>query len=74
MKKYTVKELAHLLDDYIGVVCTDDSYSWSNPEMFYTLDDLVNAYGERRIKWLTISGSEDEIYQTIVLEELENEL
>lgn len=67
MKKYTVKELAHLLDDYVGVVFLDDSYSWSNPEMFYTTQDLVNKYGERTIKWITFSGSEDEIYQAIVL-------
>ena len=67
MKKYTVKELAHLLDDYIAIVFIDDSYSWTNPEMFYTTQDLVNKYGERTIKWITFSGSEDEIYQAIVL-------
>lgn len=68
MKKYTVKELAHLLEDYIAIVVSDDSYSWSNPEMFYTSQDLVNKYGERTIKWITFSGSDDDIYQTIVLE------
>lgn len=68
MKNYTVKELAQLLDDYIAVVFIDDIYSWSNPEMFYTTQDLVNKYGERTIKWITFSGSEDEIYQAMVLE------
>lgn len=67
MKKYTVKELAHLLDDQVAVVFIDDSVSWSNPEMFYTTQDLVDKYGECTIKWITFSGSEDEIYQAIVL-------
>lgn len=70
MKKYTVKELAHLLDDYIGVVFTDDFDRWTTPEMFYTLQELVDKYGKHTIKLISLGGSEDEIYQAIVLEEL----
>lgn len=33
MKKYTVKELAHLLDDYVGVVFLDEFERWTTPEM-----------------------------------------
>ena len=69
MKKYTVKELAYLLDEYkIGVAFTADFKSWSTPEMFDTPQELVNKYGERVISWITFSGSEDEIYQAIELE------
>lgn len=69
MKKYTVQELAHLLDEYnIGVAFTADFNSWSTPEIFDTPQELVTKYGERTIKWITFSGSEDEIYQVIELE------
>lgn len=69
MKKYTVKELAHLLDEYkIGVAFTDDIYSWSNLEMFNTIQGLVDKYGELTVNCITFSGSEDEIYQAIELE------
>lgn len=68
MKKYTVKELAHLLDDYIGVVFTDEFDRWTTPKMFYTLQDLVDKYGEYTIKCISFGGSEDEIYQAIELE------
>lgn len=68
MKKYTVKELAYLLDDYTGVVFTDDRDSWSTPEMFDTLEELVTKYGERTINWITVISSEDDIYQVIVLD------
>lgn len=69
MKKYTVNELAHLLDHYnIGVVFTDDFNSWVTPEIFDTTQDLINKYGERTIKWITFNGSEDESYQVIELE------
>lgn len=68
MKKYNVKELAHLLDDYIGITFSEDFSSWSNPEMFYTLQELVTKYGERTITWITFVGSEDDIYQLIELE------
>lgn len=68
MKKYTVKELAQLLDDYIAIVFIEDRHSWSNPEMFNTIQDLVDKYGERTIEWITFSGSEDDFYQVIVLE------
>lgn len=74
MKKYTVKELAHLLDDYVGVVFLDEFEHWTTPEMLYTLQELVDKYGERTIKFISFNGSEDDIYQVIVLEELENEL
>lgn len=69
MKTHTVQELAHLLDDYnIGVTFTADFNSWSTPEMFDTPQELVNKYGERVIKWITFSGSEDDVYQVIELE------
>lgn len=70
MKKYTVKELAHLLDDHIAVVFNDGFDSWSTHEieMFDTLQELVNKYGERTINWITFDGSEDDIYQVIELE------
>lgn len=68
MKKYTVKELAPLLDDNIGVVFTDESDSWSLPEMFYTLQDLVDKYGERTIKCVSFEASDGEMYQLIELE------
>ena len=68
MKKYTVKELAPLLDDYIGVTFSEDFSSWSTPEMFYTLQELVTKYGEHTITWITFDGSEDDIYQVIELE------
>lgn len=68
MKKYTVKELAHLLDDNIGVIFTDESDLWSVPEMFYTLQDLINKYGERTIKCISFESSDGEMYQTIELE------
>ena len=69
MKKYTVKELAHLLDDCIGIVFTDEFGRWTTLEIFYTPQELVNKYGEHTIKFITFSGSEDEIYQLIELEE-----
>lgn len=69
MKKYTVKELAHLLDDYIGIVFTDEFDRWTTPEMFYTLQELVDKYGEYTIKFISFGGSEDDIYQAIVLED-----
>lgn len=68
MKKYTVKELAYLLDDYVGVVFLDEFERWTTPEMLYTLQELVDKYGERTIKFISFDGSEDEIYQVIVLE------
>lgn len=69
MKKYTVKELAHLLDEYnIAVVFTGDFNSWSTPEMFDTTQELIDKYGERTIKWITFNGLEDIIYQVIELE------
>lgn len=68
MKKYTVKELAHLLDDNIGVVFTDEFDRWTTPEMFYTLQDLVDKYEEHTIKYISFGGSDDEVYQAIVLE------
>nr|DAE25884.1 MAG TPA: hypothetical protein [Siphoviridae sp. ctu8P6] len=68
MKKYTVKELAHLLDDCVGVVFTDEFDRWTTPEMFYTLQELVDKYGEHIIKWISFDGSDDEVYQAIVLE------
>lgn len=70
MKKYTVKELAHLLDDYIGVVFLDEFDRWTTPEIFYTLQELVDKYGKYTIKYISFGGSEDEIYQVIELEEL----
>ena len=69
MKKYTVKELAHLLDDYnIGVTFTADFNSWSTPEIFDTRQEVVTKYGERTIKWITFNQSAYEIYQVIELE------
>lgn len=68
MKKYTVKELAHLLDDYIAVVFNDEFDNCSAPEMFDTLHELVNKYGERSINWISWYSEEDEIYQLIGLE------
>ena len=68
MKKYTVKELAHLLDDYIGVTFSEDFSSWLTPEMFYTTQDLVNKYGERTIKWIAFDSSAYDPYQLIELE------
>lgn len=69
MKKYTVQDLAHLLDDYnIGVTFTDEFNSWSTPEMFDTRQELVTKYGERTIKWITFNQSAYEIYQAIELE------
>lgn len=68
MKKYTVKELAPLLDDYIGVVFTDEFDRWTTPEMFYTLQDLIDKYGKHNIKYISFAGSEDDIYQAIELD------
>lgn len=69
MKKYTVKELVHLLDEYnIGVTFTEDFSAWLSPEMFDTNQELVNKYGERTITWISFSGSEDDIYQVVELE------
>lgn len=68
MKKYTVKELVHLLDDNIGVIFTDESDLWSVPEMFYTLQDLINKYGECTIKGISFEASDGEMYQIIELE------
>lgn len=68
MKKYTVKELAPLLDDYIAVVFNDEFDNWSTHEMFDTLQELVNKYGERTINWISWHSEEDEIYQLIGLE------
>lgn len=68
MKKYTVKELAPLLDDYIGVTFSDDLRAGSTPEMFYTIQDLVTKYGERNITWITFDGEEDNFYQVLELE------
>ncbi len=70
MKKYTVKELAHLLDDYVSVVFLDEFNRWTTPEMFYTLSELIDKYGKYTIKYISFGGSEDEIYQAIVFEEL----
>lgn len=69
MEKYTVKELAHLLDDYVGIVFTDEFDRLTTPEMFYTLQELVDKYGEHTIKYISCDGSADDIYQAIVLEE-----
>lgn len=69
MKKYTVKELAHLLDEYyICVTFSEDSSVWLTPERFHTIQDLVTKYGERTITWISFDGSEDDIYQLIELE------
>lgn len=69
MKTHTVKELAYLLDNYsIGVTFTEDFSSWLSPEIFDTNQELVNKYGERTIKWISFSGSEDDIYQVVELE------
>ncbi len=68
MRKYTVEELAHLLDDYVGIVFTDEFGIWTTPEMFYTSQELVNKYGEHNIEYIGFSGSEDEFYQVIELE------
>lgn len=68
MKKHTVKELASLLDDCVGVVFTDEFDRWTTPEMFYTLQELIDKYGQYTIKFISFGGSEDEIYQAIVLE------
>lgn len=69
MKKYTVKELAHLLDEYyIGVTFSDDYSAWSSPEMFVTMQEVINKYGEHTIKWISFYASEDEMYQVIELE------
>lgn len=69
MKKYTVKELAHLLESYnIGVTFTEDFSSWLSPEMFDTTQELINKYGERIIKWISFESSDGEMYQIIELE------
>lgn len=69
MKTHTVKELVYLLDsDWMGVIFTEDPSSWLNPEMFETNHGLVNKYGERTIKWISFSRSEDVLYPVIELE------
>lgn len=69
MKKYTVKELAPLLDEYhIAVTFSEGVRVWSTPEMFHTIEDLVTKYGERTINWISFDVSEDDIYQLIELE------
>ena len=69
MKKYTVKELAHLLDEYyICITFSDDHSNWSIPEMFVTMREVIDKYGEHTIKWISFYASEDEIYQAIELE------
>lgn len=69
MKKYSVKELSHLLDDYyIGVTFSEGVSAWEAPEMFETKQELVSKYGKRNIRWISLGGSEDDIYQLIELE------
>ena len=69
MKKYTVKELAQLLDEYtIGVTFSEELSSWSNHEMFYTRQELVTKYGERTITWITFDSSAYDTYQVIELD------
>ena len=69
MKNYTVKELAHLLDDYyIGVTFSEGVRAWEAPEMFETKEALVSKYGKRNIRWISLGGSEDDIYQLIEVE------
>lgn len=69
MKNYTVKELSHLLDDYyIGVTFSENVTAWESPEIFETKEELVSKYGKHNIRWISLGGSEDDIYQLIEVE------
>lgn len=69
MKKYTVKELAHLLESngLIEVVFEND-YEWYYKTLDYTIDEIVNKYGERVITWITYAAEDGDERLIIELE------
>lgn len=67
MKKYTVKELAHLLESngLIEVVFENDHEGYYKT-LDYTIDEIVNKYGERVITWITYAAEDG--YERLIIE------
>lgn len=70
MKKYTVKELAHLFSDNgrIEVVFEDEPDIFPYYENIYTIEELIDSFGERIITWISLYADDGDQHLMIELE------
>lgn len=69
MKKYTVKELAYLFhgNGQIEVIYEDepDKVYYDNT---YTIEEIIDSFGERSVTWITLEASDGDEHLVIELE------
>lgn len=70
MNKYTVKELAHLFSDNgrIEVVFEDEPDIFPYYENIYTIEELIDGFGERIITWISLYADDGDQHLMIELE------
>ena len=70
MKKYTVKELAHLFSDNgrIEVVFEDEPDRLYYYDNTYTIEEIIDSFGERRVTWITLDADDGDQHLVIELE------
>lgn len=70
MKKYTVKELAHLFQDNgrIEVSFEDESDTFLYYDNVYTIEEIIDRFGERMITWISLYADDGDQHLIIELE------
>ena len=68
--KYTVNELAYLLQDNgrIEVIFEDEPDKLYYYDNIYTIDELIDSFGERRVTWITLDADDGDQHLVIELE------
>ena len=76
MKKYTVKELAYLFQDNgrMEVIFEDEPDIFSYYENIYTIEEIIDSFGERMITWISLYADDGDQHLMIELEGKKNEL
>lgn len=76
MKKYTVNELAYLFHDNgrIEVIFEDEPDIFPYYENIYTIEELIDSFGERMITWISLYADDGDQHLMIELEGKKNEL
>ena len=70
MKKYTVKELAYLFqyNGRIEVIFEDESDTFLYYDTLYTIEEIIDSFGERMITWISLYADDGDQHLIIELE------
>lgn len=70
MKKYTVKELAHLFQDNgrIEVIFEDEPDTFLYYDNMHTIEEIIDSFGERMITWISLYADDGDQHLIIELE------